>query len=697
VLDDPLMLQSQAAGAVLDPSKAALISNQLRAGLRGVAGDTFKQLYESMLRITIEDSLEGADEEEDCDAEWLEYNSLGSVASMLQSICTVGRANFVSSVTHVCTSLAASMQEAEQLCQLLAQGSAQANSANLSMESMRILESLRVGVLFLSHLCVDDFHGSSATTHDTASSDTPTIPASVVDAFVQSRAEGVDLGAMLREMVALSGRLVHLQLTLAQPQHQSQSALLSPLLIHSTLDFFSEYAVRYVDPDPALYNPAAVHETPHLFVVHLEDFPTVVELLTRAAATLLVRLPMESEVIAALARLMTALSKCGGPSPSSESPSSSSKQPMPSGLGRYRIVEGLVSQPALSEMFSLVTGPHELHPDAVFDPTRPFALCRLNADGLSAMYATLGAVAIRAKNVNMFTQLCVAVSTRVAAAVQASASSSSAAGGGNKVLVEHAIAAMRGIAGVPHGQEKMLHELFNQCFVQFSPCMQAYVSADDILSAYMLLLRDYAEAQLPSCSSTSSHVLYGASLSALERCATRLRQPLSAQVRADGGANEAAADEASDRSALLAISLQLLNHLATKDFMLDCEDRDASQRSGDGFGNGNTIQDLEQTAANVLLFGLESLVPLLSADLLRSFPATAERYFSFLAFMLASYEEEFASRVRSLAPGGLGEANTHGGVSAGHQLLSTLVQHLLWGAGAIDSCCARLALQVTAC
>jgi len=77
---------------------------------------------------------------------------------------------------------------------------------------------------------------------------------------------------------------------------------------------------------------------------------------------------------------------------------------------------------------------------------------------------------------------------------------------------------------------------------------------------------------------------------------------------------------------------------------------------------------------------------LLSADLLRSFPATADRYFSFVALVLGAYQEEFACLVHSdhgaLATGGTGAA-----------LLTTLVQHLLWGAGAIDSTSARLALQ----
>lgn len=43
--------------------------------------------------------------------------------------------------------------------------------------------------------------------------------------------------------------------------------------------------------------------------------------------------------------------------------------------------------------------------------------------------------------------------------------------------------------------------------------------------------------------------------------------------------------------------------------------------TGAGAGESSNIE----TVANVLLYGLEVLVPLLSADLLRSFPTTADR------------------------------------------------------------------------
>jgi hypothetical protein len=213
--------------------------------------------------------------------------------------------------------------------------------------------------------------------------------------------------------------------------------------------------------------------------------------------------------------------------------------------------------------------------------------------------------------------------------------------------------------------------------------MQVFTSADDILKSHIQLLRDYAEAQLSTCSTHSSHALYNASLHALQQCAARLNLPYrqSTVPSSSGGANSAASDEeAVYRSELLLTVLQLLNHLATKEFLVDDEDDSLSA------ADANAAASLGQTVAGVLIYGLECIVPLLSADLLRSFPTTADRYFSFVTFMVGTYESELATRIRTNA--------TAAGGHVGGQFLATLVQHLLWGAGAVDTCSARLALQV---
>ena len=75
--------------------------------------------------------------------------------------------------------------------------------------------------------------------------------------------------------------------------------------------------------------------------------------------------------------------------------------------------------------------------------------------------------------------------------------------------------------------------------------------------------------------------------------------------------------------------LQLLNLLASKDFFLDCEDDVAAAVAASGAVNPTTGQNnVQAEVCSVLVAGLRALVPLLSAELLRSYPATCDRYFT---------------------------------------------------------------------
>ena len=188
---------------------------QLRVGLEGLAYETFQQLFECMLKTTVQESLAGADDEEDCDED--EYSTLGTMASLLGPISTVGRANFAAALSHVCASLAATMGDAERVCQA-ASAPGGGDAAATQRDAVRVLEGLRVGVLFLSHLCVDEFRGDTGgggrDGGDAGSSDTPTMPPVVVDAFAVGAGGGArgDAGAGLREAVAVAARVLQFQM-----------------------------------------------------------------------------------------------------------------------------------------------------------------------------------------------------------------------------------------------------------------------------------------------------------------------------------------------------------------------------------------------------------------------------------------------------------------------------------------------------
>ena len=214
---------------------------------------------------------------------------------------------------------------------------------------------------------------------------------------------------------------------------------------------------------------------------HGEDFCPVADLLVSAAHAALQRLPMEGDVVLAVADLLAALSKVGParPGPGAEGADAAA-------AGRPRLVEYLVARPALADIFALVTGPHmcEGAPGA---PPPPPTACRLSADGLVAVCHALAAVAIRAGHAQIFTQLCVATHARVTAAAAAGAAAAAAGGGHGvthlygKVLVELAVASLRGLARAPRGQEAVVHALFDESLPQLSPRMQHFVNQDDVL------------------------------------------------------------------------------------------------------------------------------------------------------------------------------------------------------------------------
>jgi hypothetical protein len=138
--------------------------------------------------------------------------------------------------------------------------------AGQDQECVRILESMRVCILFLSHLCVDDFQRKvMGKTEESilASSDTPLIPIFIISAFNTGQA---DIGGLLRETITLIARVIQLEIhllgiSLSHP-------LVSPLLLQTAFYFFSEYTVRYVYPDPSLYSPQMLQQAPIVLKIH---------------------------------------------------------------------------------------------------------------------------------------------------------------------------------------------------------------------------------------------------------------------------------------------------------------------------------------------------------------------------------------------------------------------------------------------
>jgi len=93
------------------------------------------------------------------------------------------------------------------------------------------------------------------------------------------------------------------------------------------------------------------------------------------------------------------------------------------------------------------------------------------------------------------------------------------------------------------------------------------------------------------------------------------------QQRRDANASE-------DTYADILCVLKLLSHIACKDFV------DFSDPTTDGSVAATTVSD-------VVLFGLQQMIPLMNEDLLR-FPALAKQFFTLVSFMVDTYTDRVA-------------------------------------------------------
>ena len=215
-----------------------------------------------------------------------------------------------------------------------------------------------------------------------------------------------------------------------------------------------------------------------------------------------------------------------------------------------------------------------------------------------------------------------------------------------QVLAGRCFAGLRGLCRCPFDQlDEIVHPLVADCLSIVPAVVRSFTARDDLNLEGLLLLRDAAEVQLPSMNAIAARALYTASLEVMKAVSERLMS--------------VAPQRSNDN--VIWRTLELLNHLVTKDLQLD----------DNGESNANLV-------STVLLSGLEITVPLITSQLLQSFPSTCDRYFSFLSLLLNSYGDQVAVRV----------------AGGGGSLLEVLVQQLLWAAGAVDSVAARLALQV---
>jgi hypothetical protein len=204
---------------------------------------------------------------------------------------------------------------------------------------------------------------------------------------------------------------------------------------------------------------------------------------------------------------------------------------------------------------------------------------------------------------------------------------------------------------------------------------------DDLLIAFSFLMRDFAEHQLARLPDDSVALLYNAFASLLLYFGARLT------IWSSSVSREAHDEELSFQSDSSLLLLDILNLLSTKEFILDedngvAQNHISQQSSLLSIVSSTGIKSISlQDVPRILLFGLQTLLPLVSVDMLLSFPLLAERYLSFVVFLCGSHTQ--------LLVIWLNEQEREN-----RQTLTILVEQLVVGMTLTDAVAARMSLQV---
>lgn len=631
VMDDSMMRKSS---EIEETDDQIALNVEVKRKLISTSHDLFAQLFECMYNYILCESISCNDDEEDEDNEAIDSKKMDE---LIAGICTIGRVNFVTAINFVTNTLAQSIST----CNSLAQQNL-SNNNGYQRECLRQLETIRVCLLFASHLCYDDFN--------TASSETPVVPTLVLDDCLVTAPE-VHIAAFHSLIVQVSLAL-DMQIFFWNSSLSSHP-LCSPYILRWIVLFLQHYLYRYVDTKTTLYNSRVVSKLSHLFLMHSQvssdkddAFHNIIDKSFNAVFYIARYLPLETELVKELGELVIVVAKASG-----------------SKRGDY-----LLSLPGISSLFALVTSNRT-----------EVGTSHFNTDGLVAMYKGLTYLAVKCKSETMLVQLCAAIRSQVEAL--ANALQAGQAADHHKGNLEAAMACLLGISSCPKSAvsniEKHVHQLFNTCLPIIIWCVFKYSVHDDLINLCLSLLRNYSDAHLAILDPLSLSALYSCSLKSMELFASILQKFHDFSSISVGATLE---EKISFRNDTVFNMLDLLNNLSLKELSLDDDSSDVVLADAMDM----TVQlfgAMYRTIAlcDVLIMGIELLVPVISADLLRNFPKTCDRYFSLIRFVASSYEQNLMVKVNQ--------------TETGNDFLNKIIQHLLWGASAVDSSSANIALH----
>ena len=328
-IDDPLLLYSEHMidfnSMNSDLPQAPLLIH-VKSSIRQLTFEVFRQIFDSVLNVTIFEATSYSTKDEDDEIEAIECRS---TIQFISAACVLGRADIISSMNYLSTKLFSAMSEME-VCM-------QTTQAKNSETCNRLFEIFRVCLLFAKSLLID----SSDYEEISGAAETRLIPSFIIDAgYVSS-----DSSKAVLAVVCMIVRLLEFQLNASK----NCKDLFSVLISKNILFFFADYIGSYVDPDISLY-PLNSQTINSIFAMHGNEFNSVVSLLLEACYHFLVYYPLEIDLVTAVACLLKILSS-----------------------NKYRI-QHVISDHNLKDMYRLITEDQSV------------AVSRLNPEGITFIW-----------------------------------------------------------------------------------------------------------------------------------------------------------------------------------------------------------------------------------------------------------------------------------------------------------------------
>jgi hypothetical protein len=249
IANDPVLVSPSTGQASEEQATRKLVLTEMR----DLTASMFTSLFDALSNVVVCSVLCSGAEEEDED-EVIEVLDSAKLNDLVSSCCFIGRLNAVPSLSHIRDKLdAANVHRTSQQPQ----------------QQCVYLESVRISMLFVSHFCVENFASSTgeATYETSGSSESPTIPALIVDTALTDPMTAESMAQCLCHVFASFCQTLQSQYSLLQPATRTDT-LLSPLIVQMSLDFVAEYIVRYASPDSSSYGKNSVSICSHLRRMH---------------------------------------------------------------------------------------------------------------------------------------------------------------------------------------------------------------------------------------------------------------------------------------------------------------------------------------------------------------------------------------------------------------------------------------------